>query len=105
MNSETQDVSLLDPVCSYNVTNEDGYPFPEKECSEDDDSDEEYASIQRPAFLVEGEPNFDSGSPEDGFEYLRRVRYDFLSCLSHPLPFSMSSIMHFLQFLGYMTWS
>ncbi|XP_061992654.1 uncharacterized protein LOC133710566 [Rosa rugosa] len=76
VNNETQDVSLLDPVCSYNVTNEDGYPFPEKECSEDDDSDEEYASIQRPAFLVEGEPNFDSGSPEDGFEYLRRVRWE-----------------------------
>ncbi|KAK9903709.1 hypothetical protein M0R45_001036 [Rubus argutus] len=76
VNSETQDVSLLDPVCSYNVTNEDGYPFPEKEYSEDDDSDEEYASIQRPAFLVEGEPNFDSGSPEDGFEYLRRVRWE-----------------------------
>lgn len=86
MNSETQDVSLLDPVCSYNVTNEDGYPFPEKEYSEDDDSDEEYASIQRPAFLVEGEPNFDSGSPEDGFEYLRRVRYDFFSVLSIPSP-------------------
>ncbi|PQM33866.1 uncharacterized protein Pyn_07017 [Prunus yedoensis var. nudiflora] len=48
----------------------------ENECSEDDDSDEDYASIQRPAFVVEGEPNFDSGSPEDGLEYLRRVRWE-----------------------------
>ena len=47
-----------------------------KECSEEDDSsDEDYASIQRPAFMVDGEPNFDSGPPEDGWEYLRRVRY------------------------------
>lgn len=44
------------------------------ECSEDSDSDEDYSSIQRPAFLVEGEPDFDSGPPEDGLEYLRRVR-------------------------------
>lgn len=44
---------------------------------EDESSDDEYGSIQRPAFLVEGEPDFDSGPPLDGFEYLRRVRYDF----------------------------
>ncbi|KAL6191441.1 hypothetical protein ACLB2K_037832 [Fragaria x ananassa] len=76
VNNDTHDVSLVDPVCSFDVNNENGYPFPEKECSEDDDSDEEYASIQRPAFWVEGEPNFESGSPEDGFEYLRRVRWE-----------------------------
>lgn len=46
----------------------------QRECSEDYDSDEDYSSIQRPAFLVEGEPDFDSGPPEDGLEYLRRVR-------------------------------
>ncbi|XP_044478646.1 uncharacterized protein LOC123205694 [Mangifera indica] len=46
------------------------------ECSEDSDSDEDYSSIQRPAFLVEGEPDFDSGPPEDGLEYLRRVRWE-----------------------------
>ncbi|KAG5020052.1 hypothetical protein JHK87_015907 [Glycine soja] len=35
-----------------------------KECSEEDDSsDEDYASIQRPAFMVDGEPNFDFGPP------------------------------------------
>ncbi|KAL6293791.1 hypothetical protein ACE6H2_001933 [Prunus campanulata] len=76
VNNQTQDASSLDPFCSYSATDENGYPFPEKECSEDDDSDEDYASIQRPAFVVEGEPNFDSGSPEDGLEYLRRVRWE-----------------------------
>ncbi|OAY84886.1 Gem-associated protein 2 [Ananas comosus] len=43
---------------------------------EDESSDDEYGSIQRPAFLVEGEPDFDSGPPLDGFEYLRRVRWE-----------------------------
>ncbi|KAI0496280.1 hypothetical protein KFK09_022594 [Dendrobium nobile] len=43
---------------------------------DDDDSDDEYRSIQRPAFLVEGEPDFDSGPPLDGLEYLRRVRWE-----------------------------
>ncbi|EHA8589066.1 hypothetical protein COCNU_scaffold007880G000070 [Cocos nucifera] len=41
---------------------------------EDDSSSDEYESIQRPAFSVEGEPDFDSGPPLDGLEYLRRVR-------------------------------
>lgn len=49
----------------------------EDDCSEDDDSDAEYNSIQRPAFVVTGEPNFDAGPAMDGFEYLRRVRYLF----------------------------
>ncbi|XP_038989669.1 uncharacterized protein LOC120113061 [Phoenix dactylifera] len=43
---------------------------------EDDSSSDEYQSIQKPAFLVEGEPDFDSGPPLDGFEYLRRVRWE-----------------------------
>ncbi|CAN1256255.1 Gem-associated protein 2 [Linum perenne] len=43
---------------------------------EEDDSDDDHASIQRPAFYVEGEPDFDSGPPEDGLEYLRRVRWE-----------------------------
>lgn len=48
----------------------------DNECinNEDDSSDDEPDSIQRPAFLVEGEPDFDSGPPLDGIEYLRRVR-------------------------------
>lgn len=45
-----------------------------KELEIDDDSDDEYGNIQKPAFLVEGEPDFDSGPPLDGLEYLRRVR-------------------------------
>lgn len=38
----------------------------------DSDSDEE--SFQPRAFAVEGEPDFESGPPEDGWEYLRRVK-------------------------------
>ncbi|KAK1379324.1 hypothetical protein POM88_026068 [Heracleum sosnowskyi] len=48
----------------------------EGDCSEDDDSDSEYHSIQRPAFVVTGAPNFDAGPAMDGFEYLRRVRWE-----------------------------
>lgn len=39
-------------------------------------SSDEYESIQRPAFFVEGEPDFESGPPLDGLEYLRRVRWE-----------------------------
>ncbi|CAN0923836.1 Gem-associated protein 2 [Linum grandiflorum] len=42
----------------------------------DDDDDDDHVSIQRRAFYVEGEPDFDSGPPEDGLEYLRRVRWE-----------------------------
>ncbi|KAM6578401.1 hypothetical protein CsatB_030238 [Cannabis sativa] len=63
-----------DAACSSVVGDEDNHPIVEGDYSEDDDSDEDYASIQRPAFAVQGEPNFDSGPPEDGLEYLRRVR-------------------------------
>ncbi|KAJ0258377.1 hypothetical protein HA466_0071770 [Hirschfeldia incana] len=45
----------------------------EEEYSEDND---DYNSILKPAFAVEGEPDFESGPPEDGFEYLRRVRWE-----------------------------
>ncbi|KAI3935330.1 hypothetical protein MKW98_027150 [Papaver atlanticum] len=41
-----------------------------------EESDDEYDSIKRPAFYVEGDPDFDSGPPEDGLEYLRRVRFE-----------------------------
>ncbi|XP_077250652.1 uncharacterized protein LOC143890030 [Tasmannia lanceolata] len=43
---------------------------------EDENSSEDYDSIQKPAFLVEGEPDFESGPPQDGLEYLRRVRWE-----------------------------
>ncbi|KAL4591241.1 hypothetical protein LXL04_004197 [Taraxacum kok-saghyz] len=43
---------------------------------EGEDSDSEHVSIQRPAFMVTGEPDFDSGPPQDGLEYLRRVIWE-----------------------------
>ncbi|PKI74164.1 uncharacterized protein LOC116213100 [Punica granatum] len=58
--------------CDYDSTN-----LEEEDGDEDsEDSDEYYANIQRPAFAVEGEPNFEAGPPEDGLEYLRRVRWE-----------------------------
>lgn len=72
--NEKESLSPLDSTCSQSVSGEYGYTGLEEDSSDDEDSDEDYASIQKPAFLVEGEPNFDSGPPEDGFEYLRRVR-------------------------------
>ncbi|KAJ3671473.1 hypothetical protein LUZ60_007552 [Juncus effusus] len=38
--------------------------------------DDRYDGILKPAFLVEGEPDFESGPPLDGLEYLRRVRWE-----------------------------
>ncbi|XP_039009411.1 uncharacterized protein LOC120137827 [Hibiscus syriacus] len=61
---------------SHDVEVEDAVFGVEEECIEDDDSDEDYTTILRPAFMVEGEPDFDSGPPEDGLEYLRRVRWE-----------------------------
>lgn len=37
-------------------------------------SEDEFDNIQKPAFMVEGDPDFDSGPPQDGLEFLRRVR-------------------------------
>ncbi|XP_071698756.1 uncharacterized protein [Rutidosis leptorrhynchoides] len=48
----------------------------EEDYYEDEDSDSDYVSIQRPAFYVTGEPDFDAGPPQDGLEYLRRVRWE-----------------------------
>ncbi|KAJ7957382.1 gem-associated protein 2-like [Quillaja saponaria] len=74
-NAET--VGHLDPSYNHSITGKDGWTdLVEGDCNKDDDSDEEYASIQKPAFSVEGEPNFESGPPEDGLEYLRRVRWE-----------------------------
>ncbi|KAF2566800.1 hypothetical protein F2Q68_00023828 [Brassica cretica] len=44
-----------------------------EEYTEDND---DYNSILKPAFAVDGEPDFESGPPEDGFEYIRRVRWE-----------------------------
>ncbi|GAB2265593.1 hypothetical protein Dimus_000633 [Dionaea muscipula] len=59
-------------VCDDNGGEEDG-TYVVDGCSETDD---DYECIKRPAFFVDGEPNFDSGPPEDGLEYLRRVRWE-----------------------------
>ncbi|KAK7270050.1 hypothetical protein RIF29_22927 [Crotalaria pallida] len=71
----SENVSLVEPSLTHNLIDVDGCSNLE-ESSEKDDSEDDYASIQRPAFLVEGEPNFDAGPPEDGWEYLRRVRWE-----------------------------
>ncbi|CAM8877977.1 unnamed protein product [Rhodiola kirilowii] len=55
---------------------EDRFTGLDEEFSQDSDSDEEYDGILKPAFHVDGEPNFDSGPPEDGMEYLRRARWE-----------------------------
>ncbi|CAH9083397.1 unnamed protein product [Cuscuta epithymum] len=57
-------------------SNENEDSFVVEEDTNYDDSDDDCISIQRPAFFVEGEPDFDSGPPEDGLEYLRRVRWE-----------------------------
>ncbi|XP_042518165.1 uncharacterized protein LOC122091964 [Macadamia integrifolia] len=64
----------LDLSCGDNGNSNDNYSIIEDECTEDGDSD--YENIQRRAFLVEGEPDFESGPPQDGLEYLRRVRWE-----------------------------
>ncbi|KAA8527309.1 hypothetical protein F0562_034594 [Nyssa sinensis] len=73
MDNEIENMNPLGPACGLSVR---GGAVVEEEYSEDDDSDDDYSSIQRPAFFVTGEPNFDSGPPEDGLEYLRRVRWE-----------------------------
>lgn len=50
--------------------------LPYEEQDDFDDSDDEFDSLLKPAFLVEGEPDFESGPPEDGIEYLRRVKWE-----------------------------
>ncbi|KAL8161789.1 hypothetical protein V2J09_013278 [Rumex salicifolius] len=65
-------------VCKETVDGDVEVPIP-MDCACDEDYNEEEdedsdLEIQRPAFLVEGEPDFNSGPPEDGLEYLRRVR-------------------------------
>lgn len=73
-----QNMNPEKPAYGLSVGGENSSADPE-EGSGDSDCDEDYSSIQRPAFLVEGEPNFDLGPPDDGLEYLRRVRYYFVS--------------------------
>ncbi|XVF29278.1 hypothetical protein REPUB_Repub15cG0107200 [Reevesia pubescens] len=76
VDNETENIYPLDLNCTHDVGVEDAFIDVEEECIEDEDSDEDYTSILRPAFIVKGEPDFDSGPPEDGLEYLRRVRWE-----------------------------
>ncbi|XP_078150305.1 uncharacterized protein LOC144545605 isoform X2 [Carex rostrata] len=55
--------------------------FENMQCEDDDISDDSHDGILKPAFYVEGEPDFESGPPVDGWEYLRRVRWE-----AHQLP-------------------
>jgi survival of motor neuron protein-interacting protein 1 len=87
-----QNADLLDPACSNSIEGEGTDTVLEEAYGEEVDSDDDYASIQRPAFAVEGEPDFDSGPPEDGLEFLRRVRYHPVSYFSFPLPIIDASI-------------
>ena len=59
-----------DPGVAYGLVEEQDEDV---EC--EDDSDDDYEGILKPAFAVDGDPDFESGEPFDGFEYLRRVRY------------------------------
>ncbi|XP_002976464.2 gem-associated protein 2 [Selaginella moellendorffii] len=45
---------------------------------EDDDEDDyqDLGPIQKVAFVVEGEPDFDKEEPDDGWEYVRRVKWE-----------------------------
>ncbi|XP_073153486.1 uncharacterized protein [Henckelia pumila] len=63
-------------TCCLPVNDETRSSGAEEEYSSVYSSDEDYSSIQKPAFLVTGEPDFDSGPPQDGLEYLRRVRWE-----------------------------
>jgi len=89
-------VSHVDPSYTHSLMSKHGCSVSE-ECIEydDDDSEDDYASIQRPAFQVDGEPNFDSGPPEDGWEYLRRVRY----CCNCQLPIAGPLVNLFFKIL------
>ncbi|MCO5562773.1 hypothetical protein L7F22_016405 [Adiantum nelumboides] len=66
---------LDDEICSQG-----GYiDCTDEEVDASDDSEDE-VSLQPLAFLVEGEPDFELGSPQDGFEYLRRVMWEAAQC-------------------------
>lgn len=57
-----------------NIQQSSNLPYEEQDDFED--SEDEFDSLLKPAFLVEGEPDFDSGPPQDGLEYLRRVKWE-----------------------------
>ncbi|KAL6875721.1 hypothetical protein ACP4OV_013234 [Aristida adscensionis] len=66
--------AVPEPTGRYGLVEE---PFDQGEDVEyEDDSDDDYDGILKPAFAVYGDPDFESGEPLDGFEYLRRVRWE-----------------------------
>ncbi|KAK2999631.1 hypothetical protein RJ639_024063 [Escallonia herrerae] len=71
-----QSMDTLDPAHGLSCSHIDGCTAVQEEFSEDDEGDAGYSSILRPAFLVTGEPDFDSGPPQDGLEFIRRVRWE-----------------------------
>lgn len=93
IDDHTENLTTSDPSSFVPISDEMGCSAVEGEYSQDDDSDDDYNSIQRPAFVVTGEPDFESGPPQDGLEYLRRVRYHF------HLPVFVASVNVFLVVL------
>ncbi|XP_021752069.1 uncharacterized protein LOC110717630 [Chenopodium quinoa] len=72
---EAEIISSSNCTCERDHSGKDGDDLV-GDWSEDEESDDEFEGIHRPAFKVEGEPDFESGPPEDGLEYLRRVRWE-----------------------------
>lgn len=56
------------------------WSYAEEEEEDFEDSEDEFYGLLKPAFFVEGEPDFASGPPQDGLEYLRRVRWEAARC-------------------------
>jgi len=54
----------------------DSYSYADGDAYDDDDDDDDDTGLRRQALAVDGLPDFDSGPPMDGSEYLRRVAYE-----------------------------
>ncbi|KAI5082882.1 hypothetical protein GOP47_0002625 [Adiantum capillus-veneris] len=67
--------SVDEEMCSL-----DGYVNHTDEEEDASDDSEDEVSLQPLAFMVDGKPDFESGSPQDGFEYLRRVMWEAAQC-------------------------
>lgn len=57
-----------------------GNEEPVEAVSEEGEVSEDEETLQPLALYVEGEPDFDLGPPEDGYEYLRRVMWEAAQC-------------------------
>ncbi|XP_031114238.1 uncharacterized protein LOC116017745 [Ipomoea triloba] len=76
LEGQRERTNVTNPALGCAASNENDDSIVEREGSDYDDSDEDYSGIRKPALFVTGEPNFDSVHPEDGLEYLRRVRWE-----------------------------